>query len=169
DRSSLVGRRSGPHHRGIGRAAGRTGAGGGGGLAGGAAGRRGEHSPAAVAPALPGGRRPGPGRGRAGRGDRGTRARPSRRPSQVAGGLARVGAGPSTVTGVRQALEPGRGETAAPVRTAMVGFGIAGAPRTGALPFAASLDRLARTPSLQGWNWDVAVGNPNDQRDITPK
>jgi MacB-like periplasmic core domain/FtsX-like permease family len=102
-------------------------------------------------------------------GEASTPPRPSRRPSQVAGSLARVGAGPSTVTGVRQALEPGRGETAAPVRTAMVGFVIAVAAVIAALTFAASLDRLARTPSLQGWNWDVAVGNPNDQRDITPK
>jgi hypothetical protein len=95
--------------------------------------------------------------------------RPPRRSSQVAGGIARAGASPSLVTGVRLALEPGRGETAAPVRTAMLGAVIAVAAVTASLTFAASLERLAHTPSLQGWNWDAAVGNPNDQRDITPK
>jgi hypothetical protein len=102
-------------------------------------------------------------------GEEGAPERPSRRPSQVAGSMARAGARPSVVTGVRLALEPGRGETAAPVRTAMAGVVIAVAAVTAALTFAASLDRLARSPSHQGWNWDVAVGNPNDERDITPK
>jgi ABC-type antimicrobial peptide transport system permease subunit len=95
--------------------------------------------------------------------------RPPRRSSQVAGGMARAGATPSLVTGVRLALEPARGETAAPLRTAMLGAVIAVAAVTASLTFAASLERLAHTPSLQGWNWDVAVGNANDQRDITPK
>jgi hypothetical protein len=95
--------------------------------------------------------------------------RTPRRSSQVAGGVARAGATPSVVMGVRLALEPGRGETAAPVRTAMLGAVIAVAAVTASLTFAASLDRLAHSPSLQGWNWDVAVGNPNDQRDISPK
>ena len=37
------------------------------------------------------------------------------------------------------------------------------------LAFAASLDHLVRSPALQGWYWDVAVGNPNDEADISPK
>jgi putative ABC transport system permease protein len=32
---------------------------------------------------------------------------------------------------------------------------------TGALTFGANLSRVADRPRLQGWNWDVAVGNPH--------
>ncbi len=34
-----------------------------------------------------------------------------------------------------------------------------------ALTFAASLNHLVSSPRAQGWNWDVLVGNPNDQSD----
>jgi FtsX-like permease family len=95
--------------------------------------------------------------------------RTPRRSSQVADQVARAGATPSAVTGIRLALEPGRGETAAPARTAMVGVVVAVAAVAASLTFAGSLDRLLRTPALQGWNWDAVVGNPNDQPDITPK
>lgn len=93
----------------------------------------------------------------------------ARRPSRLVDLVVRAGATPSAVTGVRLALEPGRGETAAPVRTAMVGVVVAAAAVAASLAFAASLDRLVRSPALQGWNWDVMVGNPNDELDISPK
>jgi hypothetical protein len=94
----------------------------------------------------------------------------ARRTSRVVDRVARAGATPSAVTGIRLALEPGgRGETAAPVRTAMVGVVLAVAAVAASLAFAASLDHLVRSPALQGWPWDVAVGNPNDQADISPK
>jgi putative ABC transport system permease protein len=92
-----------------------------------------------------------------------------RRSSPVAERVAQAGATPSAVTGIRLALEPGRGETAAPARTAMVGVVVAVAAVAASLTFAGSLDRLAHTPALQGWNWDVVVGNPNDELDISPK
>jgi hypothetical protein len=95
--------------------------------------------------------------------------RSPRRSSPVAEGVARAGATPSAVTGIRLALEPGRGEAAAPARTAVVGVVVAVAAVAASLTFAGSLDRLARTPALQGWNWDAVVGNPNDQLDIGPK
>ena len=59
------------------------------------------------------------------------------------------------------AFEPGRGSSAVPVRTAMVSAVIAVAVVAGALTFGANLTRLAEHPELQGWNWDVAVGNPH--------
>ena len=34
-----------------------------------------------------------------------------------------------------------------------------------ALTFGASLDHLLASPHEQGWNWNVLVGNPNDQTD----
>jgi putative ABC transport system permease protein len=91
-----------------------------------------------------------------------------RRPSQVAERLARAGAPPSAVTGVRLALEPGRAASAVPVRTALVGAVVAVLAVTASLTFAASLDRLVGTPALQGWNWDVVVGNYHDEQDISP-
>lgn len=92
-----------------------------------------------------------------------------RRPSQIAERLARAGAPPSAVTGVRLALEPGRTVGAVLARTAMVGAVVAVAAVAASLTFAASLDRLVRTPALQGWNWDAVVGNYHDQQDITPR
>jgi hypothetical protein len=97
------------------------------------------------------------------------RGRTPRRSSLVVERMARAGATPSAVTGIRLALEPGRGETAAPVRTATIGVVVAVAAIAASLTFAASLDHLVRSPALQGWNWDVAVGNPNDRIDISSK
>jgi hypothetical protein len=94
---------------------------------------------------------------------------PALRPSALAERLARAGAAPSAVTGVRQALEPRGRRAAAPARTALAGVVVAVVAVTAALIFAASLDRLLRSPVLQGWNWDVVVGNYHDEQDITPK
>jgi hypothetical protein len=91
------------------------------------------------------------------------------RSSQVVERVARAGATPSAVTGIRMALESGRGDTAAPARAAVVGAATAVVAVIASLTFAASLDHLVASPALQGWNWDVAVGNPNDGADISPK
>jgi hypothetical protein len=84
----------------------------------------------------------------------------------VAKRLANTGAGPVIVTGVRMALEPGRGRTAVPVRPALVGAvaGIAGL--VAALTFGAGLDRLTSSPSRYGFGWDVSVAgaDPDDLR-----
>jgi hypothetical protein len=82
-------------------------------------------------------------------------------PSRVSDRLARTGAPPSAVVGVRMALEPGRGATAVPVRTTLVSAAMAVALLVATLSFGASLRHLADTPVLQGWNWDVSVGNPH--------
>jgi FtsX-like permease family len=91
------------------------------------------------------------------------------RTSLVVDRMALAGATPSAVTGIRLALEPGRGEAAAPIRTAMVGVVAAVVAVAASLAFAASLDHLVDSPDLQGWNWDVVVGNPNDHLDFTAK
>jgi FtsX-like permease family len=91
------------------------------------------------------------------------------RSSQVVDRLARAGATPSAVTGIRMALEASRGDTAAPARAAVVGAATAVVAVIASLTFAASLNHLVASPALQGWNWDVAVGNPNDNVDITAK
>jgi hypothetical protein len=81
-----------------------------------------------------------------------------RRPSALAELLARLGRAPSAVTGVRMAFEPGRGRTAVPVRTTMLGTTLGLFALAGAVSFGASLQHLTATPALSGWNWDALVG-----------
>src|SRR5207247_8389978 len=83
--------------------------------------------------------------------------RGARRPSAVAGFMAKASFPPSATAGVRMALEPGRGRTAVPVRTTMFGAALGLFALTAALSFGASLDRLVTTPGLSGWNWDMMV------------
>jgi ABC-type lipoprotein release transport system permease subunit len=80
------------------------------------------------------------------------------RQSLVAGALAATGAPPPAVTGVRMALEPGRGRTAVPVRAAMAGATAAVCAVMAAGGFGASLARLAGSPPAYGVAWDVALG-----------
>jgi ABC-type lipoprotein release transport system permease subunit len=82
-----------------------------------------------------------------------------RRTSRVVERLAGAGAPASTVIGVRMAVEPGRGPSAVPVRSALLGATVAVAAVAGGLAFTAALDRLVATPALQGWAWDVTVGD----------
>ena len=81
------------------------------------------------------------------------------RPSRVAGAFARASFPPAAVTGVRLALEPGRGRTAVPVRSAIAGAAAAVCALTAAGVFGASLAWLAGTPAAYGWTWNVSVGN----------
>ena len=73
--------------------------------------------------------------------------------------VSRLGGSPSGVTGLRFALEPGRGARAVPVRSAIVGaiVGIAGV--VAGLTFTASLDRLLDSPSRSGVPYDVLVSD----------
>lgn len=68
-----------------------------------------------------------------------------------------AGLSPTATTGVAMALEPGRGRTAVPVRSALAGAiaGLTGL--AGAVTFGASLDGLVATPERYGWNWDLNV------------
>jgi putative ABC transport system permease protein len=83
----------------------------------------------------------------------------SGRSSRVADALAAAGLPPTAVTGVRLVLEPGRGRTAVPVRTAIIGAAAAVCALAAASVFGASLARLAATPAAYGWTWDLSVGN----------
>jgi hypothetical protein len=77
--------------------------------------------------------------------------------SAVIEAAARAGVSPVATTGVRMAVEPGRGPTAVPVRSAFVGaiFGVLG--MVVVFMFASSLDHLVATPRLYGWTWDFAA------------
>jgi hypothetical protein len=80
------------------------------------------------------------------------------RPSRVAAALAAAGLPPAAVTGTRLALEPGRGRTAVPVRSAIAAAAAGVCALTVAVTFAASLLYLAGDPRAYGVTWDVQVG-----------
>jgi hypothetical protein len=81
---------------------------------------------------------------------------PGRR-SRAAEWLGQAGAPVTAVTGVRLALDPGRGRTAVPVRSALLGTALSLAAVAAAVTFGASLLQLVHTPRLYGQDWDVAV------------
>jgi hypothetical protein len=78
--------------------------------------------------------------------------------SALADTAARAGLPPTSVTGLRMALEQGRGPRAVPVRASLVGVTAGIVALTAAVTFGASLDRLLDTPRLYGWNFDAATG-----------
>lgn len=80
-----------------------------------------------------------------------------RRPSRFVEFLSRNGIRPPMVTGVRMALEPGRGRSSVPVRSAIVGIVVAVAAVVSVLTFSSNLTRLVSTPHLYGVNWNYGV------------
>jgi ABC-type lipoprotein release transport system permease subunit len=80
------------------------------------------------------------------------------RPSVLADVLARPTASPPVTTGVRLALEPGRGRTAVPVRSTIAGAVVGVAALATALAFTSSLDHLLGTPRLYGVSYDARIG-----------
>jgi hypothetical protein len=86
--------------------------------------------------------RPGPGR---------------RRSVAFSYGLSRAWRSPTAAIGVRMALQPGRGRTAVPVRSAIFGATLGVAALTASLVLAASLGHLLTTPRLAGFTWDAFV------------
>jgi ABC-type lipoprotein release transport system permease subunit len=79
--------------------------------------------------------------------------------STLADTAGRAGLPPSSVAGLRMALEQGRGPRAVPVRTSLVGITAGIIALTAAVTFGASLDRLLGTPRLYGWNFDAVAGD----------
>ncbi len=78
------------------------------------------------------------------------------RPSLLASALTSAGPVASGI-GVRMALEPGRGRTAVPVRSALAGTAIAIGALVAAAVFGASLAGLTGTPARYGQNWDAEL------------
>jgi hypothetical protein len=81
------------------------------------------------------------------------------RRSRVAAWLGAAGLPPAAVIGTRLALEPGRGRTAVPVRSAIAAAAGAVFALTMAVTFGASLLRLVGDPLAYGITWDLRVGN----------
>ena len=79
------------------------------------------------------------------------------RASRLTERLARAGAPAPAVTGVRMALEPGRGRTSVPVRSTVAGVALGLAALLATLGFGASLTHFVSTPRLYGQDWDLTV------------
>jgi hypothetical protein len=79
------------------------------------------------------------------------------RRSRAARLTARSGLSAPATTGIRFALEPGRGKNAVPVRSAILGTVLAMVVVVGAVTFGASLHTLVARPPLYGWNWNYAL------------
>ncbi|MBK5331041.1 MAG: FtsX-like permease family protein [Ilumatobacteraceae bacterium] len=79
------------------------------------------------------------------------------RPSALALAATTAGFPAPAVVGIRFATEPGSGTNAAPVRSAMLGGGLAVVVVIGTLIFGASLQTLVSRPALYGWNWDYEL------------
>jgi hypothetical protein len=75
------------------------------------------------------------------------------RPSRLGSALGLAGSVPGAA-GVRMAFEPGRGRTAVPVRSALVGTTVAITAVVAALVFGTSMIGLVSTPHRYGQNWD---------------
>ncbi|MFN2613395.1 MAG: FtsX-like permease family protein [Actinomycetota bacterium] len=84
------------------------------------------------------------------------------RPSRVADALARGALPPTSVTGVRMALQTGRGSSAVPLRSTLIGAVIGIAAVTTGLTFSASLVHVRHSPRAQGWNWSGIIGDDFD-------
>ena len=82
--------------------------------------------------------------------------------SNVVRAVASAGLSPPGVVGVRFALEPGRGRTAVPVRSALSGAALAVMTVVATLTFGSGLRTLVSHPALYGWNWSYALNSIND-------
>jgi hypothetical protein len=89
------------------------------------------------------------------------RRRPQRAPreSTLVEHTTRLGSGPASVTGLRFALEPGRGSRAVPVRSAIIGAVIGVGGVVAGIVYTASLDRLATSPQRAGVAYDALVAD----------
>ena len=83
------------------------------------------------------------------------------RPRQgaAAGFFARARLSPACASGVRMALESGRGRNAVPVRATLLAAVVGVAAVGATLTVTASADHLLGTPLVYGHDWDAVIGN----------
>jgi hypothetical protein len=91
------------------------------------------------------------------------------RESSVARVAAASGLPPPAVTGIRFALEAGRGRTAVPVRSAIAGTVLAVVMVVATVTFGSGLGSLISHPALYGWNWDYALVSADGYGPIPPQ
>jgi len=84
------------------------------------------------------------------------------RRSMITRGAEATGLPVAGVVGVHFALEPGRGRTAVPVRSVLVGSALAVALVVATVTFASGFSTLVSHPALYGWNWNYMLNPSND-------
>lgn len=89
-------------------------------------------------------------------------ARRAPRPSRLVGLAASSGLPISGVVGVHFALDRGRENAAAPVRSLLLGSILAVALVTSTITFGSGLHTLITHPPLYGWNWNYALSSTSD-------
>jgi hypothetical protein len=72
------------------------------------------------------------------------------------------------VVGIRFALEPGRGRTSVPVRSAIAGTALAVVLVVATVTFGNSLATLVSHPALYGWDWSYALESTDGYGPIPP-
>lgn len=87
------------------------------------------------------------------------------RPSSVVGVASRLSRAPAAVTGLRMALEPGKGRTTVPVRSTILAVAIGLAAVSGVLVVGQSLDHLIDTPELAGFTYDAIMPGEDEGTD----
>jgi len=80
--------------------------------------------------------------------------------------LSRSGLPVPAATGLRMALEPGRGSTAVPVRAVIVGALVSMVALSAAFTFGSSLNHAVTTPALYGQRWDHMVDGDFSTLDV---
>jgi len=88
---------------------------------------------------------------------------PATRSSAMSRLAAKAGFGPSSVAGVRLALERGRGRTAIPVRSSIASVSLGITVLAAAATFGAGLHHLLDVPRLYGVPWDMTVTSSDDE------
>jgi hypothetical protein len=89
-------------------------------------------------------------------------AEPDVPPSRLALAAGRASRSPVAGIGIRMALEPGRGRSAIPVRSAIFGAALAVSALLASMLFWASLRHLLGTPHLSGYTWSAFVAPSGD-------
>jgi predicted lysophospholipase L1 biosynthesis ABC-type transport system permease subunit len=79
------------------------------------------------------------------------------RPSRLGAVVRRLQGPPPAVTGVRFALDPGRGPSAVPTRSTLVTAAVGLGAIIASFTFAASLSHFVETPRIYGWSFDYLV------------
>ena len=76
--------------------------------------------------------------------------------SRIVGAAVSSGLAAPAIVGLGFAVDPGRGRTAVPVRSALFGTALAVLMVVATLTFGSSLQTLVSHPALYGWNWSYA-------------
>jgi hypothetical protein len=90
------------------------------------------------------------------------------RPARLTALAAAAGAGASVMTGLRLALDSGRGRMRLPVRSTLAGMALGAGGIAAVLTFGASLDKVLTEPRLHGepWSAGIPAGSEGEGEDV---